>query len=331
MIQSLPSGSRQYVSNHLTTDKYGPALNDTLMVLDETSLLLSDAKGKPLSFGEAVMRLMQGQGKKRYQLPVDRWSAPLVSTSNLSVYALLDPQRRKNYAAFTDRLMDVPTPRGRKSFFEDLHGFKDTAVFGKHLFDLATANFGYPGRVFLARLTSALAQDRPGLTAVVLGNVAKYEAAAAGITSSRRDVLRVRGYFATVYAAGSLAIRFGVVAFTEAELLAAVLSCHRDHVAFVDSQVAGGPAWTVDASRVPEVVAVGSAPPPALAGAVVPATTPLTGCGASPIPTPGAASSTSAASPDCSSSSANCACSDRRAGQSATSPPRNIGSTTLSS
>ena len=249
-------------------EEYGPALNDTLIVLDETSFMPSDPKGRPLAFGEALMRLMQGQGKKRYGLSVDRWSAPVFSSSNSSVYALLDPQRRKNYPAYTDRLMDIPTPKGRTSFFENLHGFKDAAAFGKHLFDLATHNYGYPIRVFLARLTSALARDRAGLVEVVAGNVAKYEAAAAGIASPLRDVLRVRGYFATVYAVGCLAIRFKVLPFTEAELLAAILSCHRDHVAFVDNEVAGGPSWIKEVAVAPEVVAAGPAPKP-IAGVVV--------------------------------------------------------------
>ena len=44
-----------------------------------------------------------------------------------------------------------------------------------------TANYGYPIRVFFAGLTSALARDRVGLTAIVASNVAKYEAAASKI------------------------------------------------------------------------------------------------------------------------------------------------------
>ena len=275
-------------------EEYGPALNDTLIFLDETSLMPSDPKGRPLAFGEALMRLMQGQGKKRHGLSVDRWSAPVFSSSNSSVYALLDPQRRKNYPAYTDRLMDIPTPKGKASFFENLHGFKDAAAFGKYLFDLATTNYGYPIRVFLDRLTSALARDRAGLVEVVAGNVAKYEAAAAGIASPLRDVLRVRGYFATVYAVGCLAIRLKVLPFTEAELLAAILSCHRDHVAFVDNEVAGGPGWTAGAVRAQEVVAAASAPKP-IAGAVVPAATALRPFATlSSIATASAASSTCA-------------------------------------
>ena len=41
-----------------------------------------------LSFGEALMRLMQGQGKKRFNSRVvERWSSPLISTSNFSVFS----------------------------------------------------------------------------------------------------------------------------------------------------------------------------------------------------------------------------------------------------
>ena len=86
-----------------------------------------------------------------------------------------------------------------------------------------------------------------GLAAIVAGHVAKYKAATEGITSPKRNVLRVRGYFATVYAAGCLAIRYWILPFTEAELLDAIMSCHRDHVAFVDAEVAGGPGRVIPA------------------------------------------------------------------------------------
>jgi hypothetical protein len=253
-------------------EEYGPAHNDTLMVLDDTSLMPTDQKARPLAFGEALMRLMQGQGKKRYRQSVDRWSVPFISTSNLSVYARLDSVRRKSYGAYTDRLSDIPTPQGKASFFENLHGSQDEAAFGKKLFDLATKNYGYPICVFLDRLTSALARDREGLAATVADNLAAYEAAAGKITSSQRSVLRVRGHFATVYAVGCLAIQFKVLPFTEDELLAAVLSCHRDHVAFVDNEVAGGPDWSSMAARSPEVVRPGSVRKP-IASAVVPPAT----------------------------------------------------------
>jgi len=225
-------------------EEYPPAHNHTLTVLDETSLMPSDEKGRVLSFGEALMRLRQGQGKKRFNSRVvERWSSPLISTSNLSVFHLLDAQRRKNYGAYLDRLIDIPAPNGSSSFFENRHGFKDDDTFGLHLFELATQNFGHPSRAFLTRFTAELLRNRAGLSAVVAAHVARYKAATEGITSPTRNVPRVRGYFANAYAAGCLAFRYRILPFNEAELLAAIISCHRDHAAFVDAELAGAPGW----------------------------------------------------------------------------------------
>jgi Domain of unknown function (DUF927) len=220
-------------------EEYPPAHNQALIVLDETSLMPTDEKGRVLSFGEALMRLKQGQGKERFNSrAVQRWSSPLISTSNFSVFHLLNSERRKNYEAYVDRLIDIPPPDGSSSFFENRHGFKDADTFGLHLFELATQNFGHPSRAFLTRFTAELARDRTGLTAMVAAHIAKYKGATDGITSPTRKVQRVRGYFATVYAAGRLAFRYRILPFNEAELLAAIMSCHRDHVAFVDADVA---------------------------------------------------------------------------------------------
>jgi putative DNA primase/helicase len=226
-------------------EEYAPAHHQTLMVLDETSLMPTDEKGRMMSFGEALMRLMQGQGKKRFNSRViERWSAPFISTSNFSVFRLLDSKRKEQYGAYVDRLMDIPAPRGSASFFENLHGFADADALSIYLFDLAANNFGHPSRAFLQRLTAELSRDRAALCEVVAACVEKYKEATAGVTSSKRNLMRVRGYFATVYAAGCLAIRYKILRFTETELLDAVLTCHRDHVAFIDQElgVAGTPA-----------------------------------------------------------------------------------------
>ena len=54
-----------------------------------------------------------------------------------------------------------------------------------------------------------------------------------GVRASGRDLSRVFERFATIYAAGRLARRFGVFPVDPAELLDAVVACARDHVAFV--------------------------------------------------------------------------------------------------
>jgi hypothetical protein len=45
------------------------------------------------------------------------------------------------------------------------------------------------------------------------------------------------GRFATIFASGCLAIRFEALPLTKQELLAAILMCERDHLAFIDHEV----------------------------------------------------------------------------------------------
>jgi hypothetical protein len=61
----------------------------------------------------------------------------------------------------------------------------------------------------------------------------EYIQAAADITATGRDLTRVHGRFATIYAAGLLANYFKIFPVAAEDLLEAVLTCERDHVAFV--------------------------------------------------------------------------------------------------
>jgi hypothetical protein len=84
-----------------------------------------------------------------------------------------------------------------------------------------------------------------------------------------RNLTRISDKFATIYIAGCLAIRYHILPWTEAELLAALLTCERDHVAFVDQELGVVPACAISTHRGPTAIPQ----QPALAGAVVSATT----------------------------------------------------------
>jgi hypothetical protein len=81
-----------------------------------------------------------------------------------------------------------------------------------------------------AKLLLTLRARREELKSYLEAARAAYVTAAAGITSSWRDLVRVHGRFATIYASGCVGIRFGVLPFTPAELLAAILVCERDQI-----------------------------------------------------------------------------------------------------
>jgi len=58
---------------------------------------------------------------------------------------------------------------------------------------------------------------------------------------------RISDRFATLFIAGCLAIRFNILPFTEAELLDALLTCERDHVAFIDRELRNDPTRATSA------------------------------------------------------------------------------------
>jgi hypothetical protein len=167
------------------------------------------------------------------------YQTPILSTSNLSVVAMLDAAKIPFDAAYVDRMIDVPAPVDGSSFFEDLHGDPDLETFGIRLQALAKANHGWLGFSFVTELARALASDRAEVVGFFAARRRAYKRQASKIVAHGRNLNRVHGKLATVYAAGCFAIRFKLLPFIAAELLEAVLTCEPDHVAFVAKELGG--------------------------------------------------------------------------------------------
>ena len=202
--------------------------NNFLLFLDEMSQAKADAV-------DAILRVMLGHGTARYtELHRLLWCTPVLSTSNTSVLALV--RRLGNSAdeaSYIDRLMDVPPPDGCDCYFEDLHGARDVAQYCGWMDALAEQHHGRAGYSFASEFARALRTDRDGWKAFFLECCDEYVQKAEGIRATGRDLSRVHGRNATIYAAGRLATRFGVFPVAAEDLLKAVLTCERDHVAFV--------------------------------------------------------------------------------------------------
>ena len=206
------------------------AYNHTLIFLDE----MSKASAQQVEF---VMTIAQGQGTARMTELVRRiWCMPILSTANRSFVRIMEKLGLEFDPAYVDRLMDVPEP-AQICMLENLHGHADVAAFFAHACPLAEANHGWAGYHFATKFAEALRSSRAELRQDFEAARQEYLQAAAGITSSWRNLVRVHGRFATIYASGCLAIRFEVLPLTKEELLAALLTCERDHVAFIDQEV----------------------------------------------------------------------------------------------
>ena len=161
-----------------------------------------------------------------------------MTNSNKSLLAILLRLEFEFDAAYVDRLPDIPPPNGCACFFEDLHGSRDVAAYEARLRALAEKHHGWAGWHYGKRFERALNADRNELQAFIDAAREEDRKAAASITSKAgRDLVRLHGRFATIYASGCLASRFGVLPLPPAELLEADLICARDHVAFVEKEV----------------------------------------------------------------------------------------------
>jgi putative DNA primase/helicase len=204
--------------------------NQTILFLNETRIAGKNAKDAAESILDAIMKIEGSAGKGRLnKAETRRWFAPLLSTSNFSVPDLAKQAGQRSDSALLDRLADIPVPAGGFGMFETLHGFADVAAFSVELKRLAAENHGWAGRKFVRRLLRAKKKDMPALKEFIEDRRARYtRKAKREIASSTRDLTRLHGKFATIYAAGALAIDYEILPFKRGDLLAAILKCEAD-------------------------------------------------------------------------------------------------------
>ena len=215
----------------------------TFLILDDTRLADQDsgrARGALFrSVSSAVMRLAEGTMKGRLtdSSPTAAWSLGLLSISNFSLDEMAAETGVVVDEALRSRLIDVPLPLGASGAFERLHGFADHAALTAKLKRLAALNFGCASREFLRRLVEWRTRDEGGLRSWLEARRETYRREAVRrIEPGTRDLARVHEKFATLFAAGALAIKFGILPWKRIELGRALLVCERAHVDLVAKQ-----------------------------------------------------------------------------------------------
>ncbi len=244
----LGSGT-SWKNTDFALEKYAAAYNNMLLFLDEAdSAEGDDPKATANALLKAIKDISGGKGKGRGNDPEVRTSyTPLLSASNVSVPQMLKLTRRRvDDFSYIDRLFDIPPPAGGYGFFENLHGFSNLTAFRDRLIELACLHYGLAGRAYVWNIAHALRDNRDEFVAFVKGRREQYQQAVAHLQAPGRRLLRVHGKFATIYAAGCAAIRFKILPFTEADLLEAVMTCERDHIAFIAKELGG--AYALDAN-----------------------------------------------------------------------------------
>ena len=108
-----------------------------------------------------------------------------------------------------------------------------------HLKNLAAANHGLAAREFIRRVLKKRAEDPQKLLDFLNGRERGYKQEARATIGSSEELVRIHDKFATVYAAGRLAIREGILPFKGKDLLEAILTCEADHVRYIREELGG--------------------------------------------------------------------------------------------
>jgi putative DNA primase/helicase len=208
------------------------AHNDCLLILDETSLAGSDDRSRAQVVITVTMALAQQREKQRMTNvgSARSWRCYFFSTSNLTLDALAQSGKVVLHDAVRSRLTEIPVPTGGQGIYEDLHGFAS----GENLTDTLAVRcrkyYGTAGRAFERRLVEDRKKDVKQLRKSLAGwrneyiRVLKSKAQAEHLKPLQRST----GRCATVYAAGRLALQYGILRWNRQALLRAVLSCEVD-------------------------------------------------------------------------------------------------------
>jgi putative DNA primase/helicase len=208
------------------------AHNDSLLILDETTLAGFDDRSRAQTVINVVMTLAQQQEKERMTnvQSARSWRCYFLSTSNFTLDALANRGKVVLDDALRSRLTDIPLPVAGKGIYEEVHGFASGAELTHALLGRCRKYYGVAGREFERRLVEDRKKSVKQLRKSLAGwrneyiRVLKPKAQAENLKPLQRST----GRCANVYAAGRLANTYGLVPWTEKELLDAVLCCQLD-------------------------------------------------------------------------------------------------------
>ena len=213
-------------------ERTAQAHSDALLILDDTNLAGPTERSRAEVVLDGAFRLSENMQKGRFNEPERAaWRFYFLSTSNLTLDELayqgdvpIDDQHR-------GRLVDVilPSGPGTHGIYEDLHGFSDGAALTDIIKTRCRSVFGAPGdrlvrEVYKSKNSRSTAKKFVSARRTYYINRIRQKAKSQGLKPLERATAR----FATVYAAGSLAIKYGIFKWRREDLLQAILSCQLD-------------------------------------------------------------------------------------------------------
>jgi hypothetical protein len=162
--------------------------------------------------------------------PPRSWRGYFFSTSNLTLDAMAQRGKVMLDDAQRSRVSEIPLPSSGRGIYENLHGFPS----GGDLTDILVVHcrryYGVAGREFQRKLVASRKRNVKQLRRSLRCwrnryiRALKTKAKAEGVKPLQRST----GRCATTYAAGRLAIQYGILPWERKQLLPAILACQLD-------------------------------------------------------------------------------------------------------
>jgi putative DNA primase/helicase len=226
------------------------AHNDGLLILDETKRAGRDEKQQAQVVADVVFKLAEYTEKERLTNvgSVRAWRCYFLSTSNFSFEQLGQKGGVDVGEAELGRMSDIPMPADGHGLYETLHDFASGDKLSDALQRWSRRLYGTPIRAFVEQLVRHRRTDKKALREFLAKQRKTYLRRLETEANGLKVLKRTSGRFATIFAAGSLAIRYGILPWNRKKLLKAILRCQLDQPRLGDT-ADHGTASTVTSQR----------------------------------------------------------------------------------
>jgi uncharacterized protein (DUF927 family) len=206
------------------------AHNDALLILDETKLAGKNDKERAEIIKDVVLKLAEHTEKERLTnlTSARSWRCYFLSTSNLEFKQLGQQGGVDVDEAELGRMADVPMPAHKHGLYETLHDYTNGERLSDALQRWSRGLYGTPIRAFVTQLAKERRRDKKALQEFLAKKRNVYRRRLQTEANGLKVLKRTSGRFATVFAAGSLAIKYGILPWNRKQLLKAVLQCQLD-------------------------------------------------------------------------------------------------------
>lgn len=228
------------VANHTVN-----SLEEQFTVHNDLGLVVDDFRSlrgaeSPVDVIEQLAFALSDGAERGRQTSVrapDRFRLVLLASANQSIQAKAAASRRTVDRAVLDRLIEIPLPF-EHSAVEELHGGRSLGEFCDRLKSRSVQCAGAIGLLFVRKLHAWLAMDRDDCVTYLERKQQVFMNKNANSGANDRVLRR----FGLIYAAGCLAIKFGLHPWNRDELAHAVATSLTGHVRLTISQAPGTPA-----------------------------------------------------------------------------------------